>query len=195
MLQVKLGGSWSTPVMVIVLVMERSWRKGGSCSRAGSMRQGTKGEFSLWEALCQLSVLLWQPCPAWEKGLAVVCSQQLQWYHIAPFPDRGQGRPHSNGSQQHKSLKGKLPWSQLYQMFLFFVAKSSSLCSDLSFGFCPWAVLLGLVAKKRLSFSWSCLASTFWLWDYVRITTWTVRPWLLKHQMEVCPLCPEFVLV
>lgn len=36
--------------------------------------------------------------------------------------------------------------------FYFFVAKSSSLCSDLSFGSCAWAVLLGLVAKKRLSF-------------------------------------------
>lgn len=66
------------------------------------------------------------------------------------------------GAKQHKSLKGKLPWSQLYQMFLFFVAKGSSLCSDLSFGSCAWAVLLGLVAKKRLSFS-SCLTSTFWL--------------------------------
>lgn len=114
------------------------------------MGQGTKGDFSLWEALCQPSVLLWQPCPAWEKDLAVVCSQQLQWYHIAAFPDRGQGRPHSNGSQQHKSLKGKLPWSQLYQMFLFFVAKSSSLCSDLSFGFLCLGSVAGAGGKEEV---------------------------------------------
>lgn len=76
-----LGGSWSTPVTIILLVMERSCIKGGSFSRTGSMGQDTEGdtsclgsgvEFSLCEALCQPSVLLWQPCTAWKKGLAVV---------------------------------------------------------------------------------------------------------------------------
>lgn len=90
------------------------------------------------------------------------CSQQLQWCPTASFPDRGRGRPRSSWSQQHRSLQGKLPCSQLYQMFLFLVAKGSSVCSDPSHGIWDWAVLLGLMAKKRLSFPSSCLASAFW---------------------------------
>lgn len=71
MLQVMLGGSRSTPVLIILLIMESSWIKGGSFSRAGSIGQGTGAdmsrlgpevEFSLWEELCHPSVFLWQPC-------------------------------------------------------------------------------------------------------------------------------------
>lgn len=200
MLQVKLGDSWSTPVMIILLVMERSWIKGRSFTRAGSMGQGTKGdmsclgpgvEFSLWKALCQSSVLLWQPCTAWEKGVAVVCpvllAAAVMPHFLLSWQRTGQASPQWGPAAQESPRE--VAMLTTVSDVLIFCGQGQQLVQ--------WAqslhLCLGNVAgaggKEGVELPFILLGKCF-LAIHDRIPTWTVMPWLLKHQTEVWP--PEF---
>lgn len=103
--------------MIILLAMERSWIKGGSFSSAGSMGQGTEGDTSCLrpgvEFSCGRQCVPLAALQRLGEGFGCGVPSAPSSCSAASLPpslpeDRASLTP---GSQQQKSLKGKLPCS------------------------------------------------------------------------------------
>lgn len=147
--------------------MERSWIKGGSFSSAGSMGQGTEGDTSCLrpgvEFSCGRQCVPLAALQRLEKGLAVVCPVPPV-AAVLPhclLPCQRTGQASLQGASSTRVSRGSCHAHNYFRCFSFLWPRAAA-CAVTSVTALAWAVLLGLVAKKRLSFPSSCLASAFW---------------------------------